>query len=154
MHECNEPLRLMLVDDAEALRFALGRVLRLHGFDVCEAKDGRDALTHLAAFQPQMVLTDLMMPVMDGIELIRQLHDTPATSEIPVVALTANITDEAGDSAREAGAVDVLAKPADLPQLVERLRGLPHPDRSDLSDFSTETVPAAELGSCTHPSLS
>ncbi len=151
MHECTDPLRLMLVDDTEALRFALGRVLRLYGFDVREASDGRDALEHLAEFQPQVVLTDLMMPVMDGVELIRQLHNTPETAEIPVVALTANTTDEAGESAREAGAIEVLAKPVDLPQLVERLRGLPRSDRPDLSSFAPELQPTLELGSCTHP---
>src|SRR4051812_42234319 len=77
MKGSEDPLRVMLVDDTEALRFALGRVLRLYGFDVCEAVDGRDALDHIDTFRPQLVLTDLMMPVMDGVELIRQLRNTP-----------------------------------------------------------------------------
>lgn len=145
--------RVMLVDDTEALRFALGRVLRLYGFDVCEAVDGRDALDHMAEFQPQMVLTDLMMPVMDGVELIRQIHSTPETSDIPVVALTANITDEAGESAREAGAVDVLSKPIDLPDLLERLHSLPlstGKTRVALSAVEPPPARAASLGTCAH----
>ena len=99
--------------------------MRLYGFDVCEAVDGQDALEQMAVFRPQLVLTDLMMPVMDGVELIRQLSAAPETATIPVLVLTANTTDEAADSAREAGAVDVISKPVDLPQLVDRLRELP-----------------------------
>jgi CheY-like chemotaxis protein len=150
MQECTDPLRLMLVDDTEALRFALGRVLRLYGFDVREACDGREALEQLAEFRPQVVLTDLMMPGMDGVELIRTLQKAPATSGIPIVALTANTTDEARDSAREAGAVEVMAKPVDLPQLVERLRELPRSaatmDRPDLSAFTSAMMPMPGLG--------
>lgn len=153
MQTCADPTRLMLVDDTEALRFALGRVLRLYGFDVCEAIDGQDALDHMAAFRPQLVLTDLMMPVMDGVELIRQLHAAPETSGIPVLALTANITDEAGESAREAGAVDVLSKPIDLPQLLERLRALPRDagtGRTTAPVVESVMPRAAGLGSCVH----
>ncbi len=154
MQVCGDLTRLMLVDDTEALRFALGRVLRLYGFDVCEAIDGQDALNHMADFRPQMVLTDLMMPVMDGIELIRQLHAAPETSDIPVLALTANITDEAGESAREAGAVDVLSKPIDLPHLLERLRDLPRPAgrKQGAAPVATEPVigRGSGLGICVH----
>ncbi len=154
MHAFEDHTRVMLVDDTEALRFALGRVLRLYGFDVCEAVDGRDALEHMAAFRPQMVLTDLMMPVMDGVELIRQLHAAPETSGIPILAITANITEEAGDSAREAGAVDVFSKPIDLPALLERLRSLRQTE--DAVAPPIELMEAAPmrtggLGSCFHP---
>jgi CheY-like chemotaxis protein len=139
----------MLVDDTEALRFALGRLLRLSGFDVREAVDGRDALERVTDFWPQLVLTDLMMPVMDGVELIRHLHNAPETSEIPVLALTANVTEEAGESAREAGAVDVLAKPVDLPCLVERLRRLPRPSVPKPEWVRpVDARPGSSLGSC------
>ena len=153
MHLCDDHTRVMLVDDTEALRFALGRVLRLYGFDVCEAVDGQDALEHMADFQPQMVLTDLMMPVMDGVELIRHMHSTPETSDIPVLALTANITTEAGESARDAGAVDVLSKPIDLPQLLERLHKLTRSSgkaHSRLPIAETAPTRGISLGSCAH----
>ncbi len=124
-------MRVVLVEDAPFLRYAFGRLLRMYGFDVREAVDGRDGLECVAAFHPHLVLTDLMMPVMDGIEMIRTLHDDPATSELPVVAITADATEQAERQAREAGAVDVITKPIDLPSLLDRLKAL------HLLDFST-----------------
>src|SRR4051812_14256618 len=103
--------RVLLVEDAPFLRYAFGRLLRLHGFEVVEANDGREALDRLAESRPQLVLTDLMMPVMDGIELIRRLRDDPQTADIPVVAITANATEEVEHQARQAGAVDFITKP-------------------------------------------
>jgi len=116
--------RVLLVEDAPFLRYAFGRLLRLQGFDVREAHDGQDALACLAEFQPQLVLTDLMMPVMSGLELISKLHDRPDTAHIPVVAITADATTHAEEQARRAGAADFITKPVDLPELLERLRNL------------------------------
>jgi CheY-like chemotaxis protein len=116
--------RVLLVEDAPFLRYAFGRLLRLQGFDVCEANDGQDALNRVSEFKPQLVLTDLMMPVMSGLELISKLHSRPDTVNIPVVAITADATSEAERQAREAGVVDFITKPIDLPELIERLRGL------------------------------
>jgi CheY-like chemotaxis protein len=121
---CDTPLRVLLVEDAPFLRYAFGRLLRMHGFDVREANDGREALASVSSFHPQLVLTDLMMPVMDGVELIRRLRDEPETAGLPVVAITADATEQAERQAREAGAIDVITKPIDLPALLERLRDL------------------------------
>lgn len=116
--------RVLLVEDAPFLRYAFGRLLRLQGFDVREAHDGQDALACLAEFQPQLVLTDLMMPVMSGLELISQLRARPDMANIPVVAITADATTQAEEQARRAGAADFITKPVDLPELLERLRNL------------------------------
>jgi len=117
-------MRVLLVEDAPFLRYAFGRLLRMHGFDVREANDGREALECVPEFRPHLVLTDLMMPVMDGIELIRRLHDDPETTRVPVVAITADATEQAERQARQAGAVDVITKPIDLPALLGRLHDL------------------------------
>ena len=117
-------LRVLLVEDTPFLRYAFGRLLRMHGFDVREAGDGREALACVEEFRPNLVLTDLMMPVMDGIELIRRLHDGEATSGVPVVAITADATEQAERLAMEAGAIDVITKPIDLPGLLSRLQEL------------------------------
>jgi CheY-like chemotaxis protein len=116
--------RVLLVEDAPFLRYAFGRLLRLQGFDVREANDGQDALDCVSEFKPQLVLTDLMMPVMSGLELISRLQSRPDTANIPVVAITADATIEAERQAREAGVVDFITKPIDLPELLERLRNL------------------------------
>ena len=121
----DDPLRVLLVEDAPFLRYAFSRLLRLHGFEVREVTDGQAALDCVSAFHPQLVLTDVMMPIMDGIELIRRLHERPDTSDLPVVAITADATEQTERRAREAGAVDVITKPIDLPALIDRLRALP-----------------------------
>ena len=114
----------MLVEDAPFLRYAFGRLLRLQGFDVREANDGQDALNCLEEFHPNLVLTDLMMPVMGGLELISRLRDRPDTALVPVVAITADATTQAEEQARRAGAADFITKPVDLPELLSRLRNL------------------------------
>ncbi len=116
--------RVLLVEDAPFLRYAFGRLLRLHGYEVMEANDGREALDCIDGFRPHLVVTDLMMPVMDGVELIRRLRQDPLTSDLPIVAITADATPQAETRAREAGAVDFITKPIDLPALLDRLRAL------------------------------
>jgi len=120
----NNHLRVLLVEDAPFLRYAFGRLLRMHGFEVMEATDGREALDRVHDFQPQLVVTDLMMPVMDGVELIQRLRADPRTAELPVLAITADATEKAEQRAREAGAVDFVTKPIDLPTLLDRLRSM------------------------------
>ena len=115
-------LRVLLVEDAPFLRYAFGRLLRMQGFDVKEANDGQEALDCLADFRPHLVLTDLMMPVMGGVELITHIRANPETSDLPVVAITADATQHSEQMARDAGAVDVITKPIDLTTLLDRLK--------------------------------
>jgi CheY-like chemotaxis protein len=118
--------RVLLVEDAPFLRYAFGRLLRLEGFEVKEVNDGQEALDSLSTFQPDLVLTDLMMPVMGGVELITKIRSDPETASIPIVAITADVTEQAERNARKAGALDVITKPIDLTALLERLRVLVH----------------------------
>jgi CheY-like chemotaxis protein len=101
--ESKEGTRVLLVEDAPFVRIAFGRLLRRLGFDVCEATDGVDALQRVAEFRPEIVLTDLMMPSMDGFELTRRLLSQPETSKVAVVAITADATEQTERKAREAG---------------------------------------------------
>jgi len=114
----------LLVEDAPFLRYAFARLLRLHGYEVMEANDGREALDCISSFGPQLVLTDLMMPVMNGVELIRRLREDPETTNLPIVAITADATPKGEAEARAAGADDFITKPIDLPALLDRLRAL------------------------------
>ena len=111
-------LRVLLVEDAPFLRYAFGRLLRMEGFDVKEVNDGREALDVITGFRPQLILTDLMMPVMGGIELIAHIRADPATMDLPVVAITADATDQATLQCSQAGADDVITKPIDLSALL------------------------------------
>ena len=119
-------LRVLLVEDAPFLRYAFGRLLRLEGFDVKEVNDGQEALDCLGPYRPDLILTDLMMPVMGGVELIGRIKADPEYAEVPIIAITADITDRAARLARQAGAVDVITKPIDLAMLLDRLRVIVH----------------------------
>ncbi len=124
MNACEKRPRVPLVEDTPFLRFAFGRLLRLNGFDVWEANDGRDALDCIADFRPQLILTDLRMPVMDGFELIRTLRSDPRTADLPVLAFSADPTEYLERQARQAGAADYFTKPIDLASFMKRLRAL------------------------------
>jgi len=113
-------MQVLLVEDTDDLRTLYSRVLRRQGFQVSEARNGQEALNRLRDQEPDLVLTDIMMPLLDGIELIRRIRSTPTTHAMPVVALTGG-GNEIEQQARDAGAIDVLAKPVELPDLLERL---------------------------------
>jgi CheY-like chemotaxis protein len=117
-------MQLLLVEDVDPLRRLFARVLQRSGFEVREAADGREALDQLAGFVPDVVVTDLMMPGMDGLELIRRIRATPRLAEVPIVAMTAATTLETEREARRAGAADLLAKPVDSQTLLSRLEAV------------------------------
>lgn len=95
---------ILVVDDEPDLRFLLRRVFEGAGHEVAEAGNGADALASIRRSPPDLVVTDVMMPVMDGVELIRRLRDDPTTKNIPIVAASGH-----GQLAVAADAV--LAKP-------------------------------------------
>ncbi|WP_435019083.1 response regulator [Tundrisphaera sp. TA3] len=116
--------KVLLVEDAPHLRYAFGRLLRMQGYEVREANDGREALDCLRTYRPNLVLTDLMMPVMGGVELIGHIRANHDFDGVPIVAITADATEQAEYQARKAGAIDFITKPIDLPFLLERLDSL------------------------------
>ncbi len=79
---------LLVVDDEPDLRFLLRRIFESAGHEVSEAGNGADALTSVRQTRPDLVVTDMMMPVMDGVELIRRLRGDPTMRDIPIVAVS------------------------------------------------------------------
>lgn len=83
------PSTILVIDDEEPLRLLIQDLLRLEGYTVLLAWNGRLGLACAQEFHPDLILTDLMMPIMDGCELRRRLHADPHTAQIPVIAMSA-----------------------------------------------------------------
>ena len=104
--------RILVVDDEPTHRILLRKIFERAGHEVSDASDGAAALRAARESPPDLVVTDMMMPVMDGPELIRQLRAEPATAGIPIVAAS-------GDSHLAVGADAVVPKPYSWQHLVE-----------------------------------
>lgn len=114
--------RVLLVDDEEAITATLAPFLNRSGFDVHVAADGVAALEQYAALAPDIVVSDVLMPRMDGRELVRRLRESDAWT--PVIMLTKVDESFERTAALEDGADDYLGKPFDPPELVARIRAV------------------------------
>ena len=115
-------LKILVVDDADDIRFLLTRLLRHGGFATDAAADGLDGLACIEASPPDLVLLDVMMPRMNGVEMLDVLRKHPRFSNMPVVLYTAMADGALIHRARQLGIQDVILKGAvDGIELLERL---------------------------------
>jgi two-component system KDP operon response regulator KdpE len=110
---------ILVVDDEPQIRRALRVVLRANGYTVREAGSASEALDTLARQLPDLVILDLVLPDMDGIEVCRRLREW---SSVPIIVLSAHGDDEAKVSALDEGADDYVTKPFSTPELLARVR--------------------------------
>ena len=110
--------RILVVDDDYLIRQMARDLLEIADFFVEEAVDGADGLTQAAAFRPDVVLLDLMLPDLDGYTVCRALKADPATRAIPVIFLTASNDIDVNRQAAAAGAAACLAKPFEVQALL------------------------------------
>jgi two-component system, OmpR family, response regulator MprA len=113
--------RVLVVEDDDEIAQTLQRSLRLDGYEVRIAGDGQAALDQAAAYHPDLVILDLGLPKLDGIEVARRLR---AADDVPILMLTARDALEARVEGLDSGADDYLVKPFERQELLARLRAL------------------------------
>ena len=118
----NERKKILVVDDKWENRRVLVDMLKPLGFEISEATDGEQALRIASAVGPDLVLMDLVMPVMDGFEATRQLKSNSGFEKIPVIALSASVFNENQRQSSEAGCDDFVSKPVRLDMLLDKLQ--------------------------------
>ena len=117
-----EMAHIMAVDDSVSLRQLLVRTLIEGGHRVMEAKDGVEALSAAATQKFQLVITDVNMPQMDGLTLVKKLRELPAYKHIPILVLTTEMDPNKKKIAKDAGATGWLVKPFEPVQLLATIR--------------------------------
>ena len=116
--------RILLVEDEPDLRLALLVRLRAAGFQCESANNGKEALEHIAQQRPDLIVTDLLMGVMDGYELVRYLKASRETASIPVVVMTALPEHSRVARADELQGVHLLERPFEARELIVMIRAL------------------------------
>ncbi len=109
---------IMTVDDSSSIRQMVGFTLNEAGYDVMEAVDGKDALNKLNGNPVNMLITDLNMPNMDGINLIKNVRSNPATKFVPIIMLTTESQAAKKTEGKAAGATGWIVKPFRQEQLL------------------------------------
>lgn len=108
----------LVVDDSTSMRQMVSFTLKESGFDVIEGENGQDALNNLGGKCVSLVVTDLNMPVMDGLALIRELRTKPEFKFTPILMLTTESQDSKKQEGRAAGATGWIVKPFDPEKLI------------------------------------
>jgi two-component system, chemotaxis family, chemotaxis protein CheY len=116
--------KILAVDDSSSVREMVGFTLRKAGYEVVEAVDGKDGLDKAGGGKFDMIITDLNMPNVDGIQLIGAVRKLPGYSFIPILMLTTESQTEKKDAGRKAGATGWIVKPFNADQLISTVQKL------------------------------
>jgi len=132
----NEKQRILIVDDEPQITRVLRRSLASHGYDVRSSADGESALETFGDWHPDLVITDLSMPNLDGLALCRRLR---SLSSVPVIVLSVKGEEQTKVEALDAGADDYVTKPFGMDELLARIRATLRraPEQSEDSEPST-----------------
>jgi CheY-like chemotaxis protein len=116
------PRKILVVDDRWENRSVVVNLLQPLGFETIEAHDGKEGLEKIATLRPDLIIADLVMPKMDGFELIRRLRQMPEAQELPIIASSASVFEADQCESLAAGANEFLAKPISTDHLLTMLR--------------------------------
>ena len=115
---------ILVVEDNDENWDMLSRRLQRRGYRVIRAADGQEAVEMAARERPDLILMDVSLPVMDGLEATRRIRARAETQTTPIIALTAHATSADRDRALQAGCDDYHTKPVELPRLVAQMEAL------------------------------
>lgn len=116
---------ILLVDDDTTLREMYDERLRIEGFEIVQAANGAEALQKTREIRPDIILLDVMMPKVNGFEVLKQLKENPASKDIPVIILTALIQDKDRLQGKQLGAADFIVKSETMPgEVISKIRGI------------------------------
>jgi len=119
--------KILIVEDNAQNRLLMVDILTVHGYEIIEAKDGLEGIQFAKLHKPDLILLDMQMPVMDGLEAARLLKADPETRSIKILAITSFAMKGDRERILAAGCDEYMAKPIDtrdLPVVVQRLLGL------------------------------
>ncbi len=117
-------MNILVVDDCSTTRKLIEHYLRSGGYSAVNAENGLDALEKLAVSTVDLVITDLNMPHMDGIELIRSIRSNPDLSEIPILMITTESDDKEKAAALGSGANGYVVKPVTGEAIIENIKSI------------------------------
>ena len=112
------PKKVLMIEDDASIASALSIRLTAQGYQALSAPDGRSGLAVASERMPDVILMDIRLPDIDGIEVCHRLNDDPTLAHIPVIFLSANINDVARNEAAGVGAVACIAKPYEIRDVV------------------------------------
>jgi len=131
--------RILIADDEPDLRRLVSFTLSRHGYEVMEARDGAEALEILKTERPDLILLDVMMPVLSGYDTLRAIKADESLADIPVVMLSAMSQSWEVAEGMEYGAADYICKPFNPTGLVERIEGFL--EKADTTQGADRTAP-------------
>jgi DNA-binding response OmpR family regulator len=116
------PYKILVVDDEQSILLAIRTLMELEGFEVQIAADGQTGLEQYRSFQPDLVLVDVMMPKLNGYEMVRQIRTDPSSLDTRIVYLTAKGMENNRREGYATGADDYIVKPYAMEELLEVVR--------------------------------
>ncbi|MFW6075208.1 MAG: response regulator transcription factor, partial [Chloroflexota bacterium] len=139
----DQPARVLVVEDDPSIISMLRRGLSLEGYDVSVAETGDTALDRYGSTQPDMIILDIMLPGIDGVEVCRRIRERDG--DVPILMLTARDDIDDRVTGLDAGADDYLVKPFAFPELLARIRALLRRHERSPADYVGETLEFEDL---------
>ena len=117
----SESPTILIIEDYSDTRELLSAMLRGKGYKVIEAEDGLEGLLKATAMYPDLIIMDLSLPEMDGVEAARRIHSQAKLTHIPIFVVSAYLTEDVKQDVSQAGCVEIFPKPFDAELLLQRI---------------------------------